>query len=219
MIETLLGFQSEFLQAIRETFLMLVIGLSAALTFGSFLGVLLFVWRTGGIRENKSAFVIAGGIVNLVRSFPFVILLIVVTPFTKLMVGTSIGPIAASVPLSISAIAYFARLVEISLNEVPKGVIEASLSMGASLPRVIGILILEASPALILAVTTLSISYLSYSAAAGIVGGGGIGDFAIRFGYYRFQTDIMIFTVICLILTVQVLQMTGNFLSTRFNKR
>lgn len=210
----------ELLQALQETLTMLSIGLIVALIFGSVIGTYLFLWRKGGLRENRFLSLVVGTIVNIVRSFPFVILLISVGPFTRIITGTTIGPIAASVPLSIAAIAYFARIVELALNDVPKGVIEAAESMGASLPRIIfNVLFVEARSSLILGFTTLTVSFLSYSAAAGIVGGGGIGDLAIRYGYYRFQTDVMIITIVVLIVLVQIIQLLGGRLASHFNRR
>ncbi len=216
----LLKYQNELLQALGETGIMLLIGLASALSFGTWLGIALYSWSPKGIFPKPYRYKVLSFIVNTIRSFPFVILLISIAPFTKILVGTSIGPLAASVPLAVSAIAYFSRLVEIALNEVPKGVIVAAQSMGATHWQIIRwVLWIEARPALILATTTLTISYLSYTAAAGIVGGGGIGDLAIRYGYYRFENEIMIATVLGLIILVQVFQSLGNQLSRIYNKK
>jgi D-methionine transport system permease protein len=136
------------------------------------------------------------------------------------LAGTSIGPLAAAVPLSIAAIAYFARLVEQNLRDVPRGVIEAAQSMGASeFQIVVRVLLPEARAALVLSLTVLAISFLSYSAVAGVVGGGGIGDLAIRYGYYRFETDVMVFTVAILVALVQLIQLTGAHAARRLDKR
>lgn len=213
-------FYPEFLQASLETLQMLGIGLSAALLIGGVLGIFLFLWRPGGLAENRPLFYILGSTINIVRSFPFVILLISIGPVTRLIAGTTIGPIAAAVPLSIAAIAYFARLVEMALNDVSKGVIEAAVSMGASLPQIVfNVLIVEAKSSLILGFTSLTVSFISYSAAAGIVGGGGIGDLAIRYGYYRFQTNIMIVTVVSLIIIVQLIQILGGRIAAHYNRK
>lgn len=213
-------FYPEFLQASLETLQMLAIGLSAAGILGGALGVFLFLWRPGGLAENLSLFYVVGGLINIIRSFPFVILLISIGPVTRAITGTTIGPVAASVPLSVAAIAYFARLVELALNDVPKGIIEAALSMGATLPRIVfDVLIVEARSSLILGFTSLTVSFISYSAAAGIVGGGGIGDLAIRYGYYRFQTDVMVVTVVSLVLLVQILQFSGGKIAARYNRK
>jgi D-methionine transport system permease protein len=155
-----------------------------------------------------------------VRSFPFIILLVALVPFTRFIAGTSIGPLAAAVPLSFAAIPYFARMVEQSLREVPRGVIEAAHAMGASeLQIVLHVLLVEARAGLVSALTVLAISFLSYSAVAGVVGGGGIGDLAIRYGYYRFETDIMVATVALLIVLVQLIQFTGSRIAKRLDKR
>ncbi|MBX3018715.1 MAG: ABC transporter permease [Bdellovibrionaceae bacterium] len=213
-------FGPELYQASLETLQMLSIGLSAALVFGGALGILLYLWRPDGLRPNRFLAFTVGGLINVIRSFPFVILLISIGPLTRAITGTTIGPVAASVPLAIAAIAYFARLVELALNEVPRGIIEAAVGMGASTPRIVfSVLIVEAKSALILGFTTLAVSFVSYSAAAGIVGGGGIGDLAIRYGYYRFQTDVMVVTVAGLILIVQLIQFTGNRVAARYNRK
>jgi D-methionine transport system permease protein len=163
---------------------------------------------------------VLGWFVNTVRSFPFIILLVALVPVTRCLAGTSIGPLAAAVPLSFAAIPYFARLVEQNLREVPRGVIEAAQAMGASeLQIVLRVLLPEARAALVLALTVLAISFLSYSAVAGVVGGGGIGDLAIRYGYYRFETEVMVFTVVILVALVQLIQLTGTRIARRIDKR
>ncbi|CAN7317835.1 ABC transporter permease [Pseudorhodoferax sp. LjRoot39] len=206
--------------ATGQTFLMLAIGLSAALLLGGPLGVLLFLLGPGQSLENRPLFLVLNWVVNTVRSFPFIILLVALVPFTRIIAGTSIGPLAAAVPLSFAAIPYFARLVDQSLREVPRGVIEAAHAMGASeLQIVLRVLLVEARSGLVLALTVLAVSFLSYSAVAGVVGGGGIGDLAIRYGYYRFQTDVMVLTVALLVVLVQILQFAGNGLAARLDKR
>ncbi len=206
--------------ATGQTFLMLAIGLSAALLLGGPLGVLLFLLGPGQSLESRPLFLVLNWVVNTVRSFPFIILLVALVPFTRIIAGTSIGPLAAAVPLSFAAIPYFARLVDQSLREVPRGVIEAAHAMGASeLQIVLRVLLVEARSGLVLALTVLAVSFLSYSAVAGVVGGGGIGDLAIRYGYYRFQTDVMVLTVALLVVLVQILQFAGNGLAARLDKR
>ncbi|WP_211923140.1 methionine ABC transporter permease [Duganella radicis] len=210
----------EMWEALGQTLLMLGIGLSSAVLIGGPLGILLFLVADGQSLQNRPAALILGWLVNTVRSFPFIILLVALVPFTRVIAGTSIGPLAAAVPLSFAAIPYFARLVEQNLREVPKGVIEAAHAMGASEFQIIlRVLLVEARSGLVLALTVLSISFLSYSAVAGVVGGGGIGDLAIRYGYYRFETDIMVATVAILILMVQLIQFTGNRIAKRIDKR
>jgi len=210
----------ELWTAIGQTFLMLGIGLSAAVLLGGPLGVLLFLLGPGQSLERPGVFGVVNWLVNAVRSFPFIILLVALVPFTRVVAGTSIGPVAAAVPLSLAAIPYFARLVEQSLRDVPRGVIEAAHAMGASEWQIVRrVLLVEARSGLVLGLTVLAISFLSYSAVAGVVGGGGIGDLAIRYGYYRFQTDVMVLTVAILIAIVQLIQFTGNGLARRLDKR
>jgi D-methionine transport system permease protein len=206
--------------ALGQTVLMLAIGLGSAVVVGGPLGVWLFLLGPGQTLDNRALFAIVGWFVNLVRSFPFIILLVALVPFTRVVTGTSIGPVAAAVPLSFASIPYFARLVEQNLRDVPRGVIEAAHAMGASdLQIVARVLLVEARSGLVLALTVLAISFLSYSAVAGVVGGGGIGDLAIRYGYYRFQTDVMVLTVAILVVLVQLLQWSGNALARRLDKR
>jgi D-methionine transport system permease protein len=199
---------------------MLAIGLSAALLLGGPLGIWLFLLGPGQSLANRPLFAVVSWAVNTVRSFPFIILLVALVPFTRVVAGSSIGPVAAAVPLSFAAIPYFARLVEQNLRDVPRGVIEAAHAMGASeLQIIVRVLIVEARSGLVLALTVLAISFLSYSAVAGVVGGGGIGDLAIRYGYYRFQTDVMVLTVALLVVLVQILQFVGNTTARRLDKR
>ena len=206
--------------ALGQTMTMLGIGLTAAILIGGPLGILLFLVSEGQSLENRPLSMVLGWLVNTVRSFPFIILLVALTPFTRIIAGTSIGPLAASVPLSFAAIPYLARLVEQNLREVPRGVIEAAHAMGASEMQIIfRVLLVEARSGLVLALTVLSISFLSYSAVAGVVGGGGIGDLAIRYGYYRFETDIMVATVAILIVLVQTIQFAGTRIAKRLDKR
>ena len=220
MPENIVAILPELHVAIGQTLLMLGIGLSAAVLVGGPLGVWLFLLGPGQSLQNRPLFAIVDWLVSTVRSFPFIILLVALVPLTRVIVGSSIGPVAAAVPLSFAAIPYFARLVEQSLREVPRGVIEAAHAMGASeLQIVLRVLLVEARSSVVLALTVLSISFLSYSAVAGVVGGGGIGDLAIRYGYYRFQTDVMVLTVAILIAMVQLIQFTGNRVARRLDKR
>lgn len=210
----------ELLSALGQTLVMLGIGLLAAVVLGGPLGVLLYQAGRNPSGRLRLLARLLGWAVNTLRSFPFIVLLVALVPFTRLLTGTSIGPLAAAVPLAIAAIPYFARLVEQTLAEVPQGVIEAAQAMGASpLQIVLRVLLVEARSGLVLALTVLAISFLSYSAVAGVVGGGGIGDLAIRYGYYRFETDIMILTVAVLVVLVQSIQFTGARLARRLDKR
>jgi len=220
MLEHIVTMLPEMWTAFGETLTMLAIGLAAALLIGGPIGILLFLVGDGQSLQNRPAALVLGWFVNTVRSFPFINLLVALVPFTRLIAGTSIGPLAAAVPLSFAAVPYFARMVEQALREVPRGVIEAAHAMGASeFQIVLRVLLVEARSGLVLALTVLSISFLSYSAVAGVVGGGGIGDLAIRYGYYRFETDIMVATVAILIVMVQLIQFGGNRLARRLDKR
>lgn len=220
MPENIAAILPELGVATGQTFLMLAIGLGAALLIGGPLGTLLFLLSPGQSLENRPVFLVLNWIVNTVRSFPFIILLVALVPFTRLVAGTSIGPLAAAVPLSVAAIPYLARLVDQCLREVPRGVIEAAHAMGASeLQIILRVLLVEARSGLVLAVTVLAVSFLSYSAIAGVVGGGGIGDLAIRYGYYRFQTDVMVLTVALLVVLVQIIQFAGSHTARVLDKR
>jgi len=220
MPESILAVLPELWTAFLQTALMLGIGVSAAVLLGGPLGVLLFLVADGQALQNRRLALVLGWIVNTVRSFPFIVLMVALVPVTRVLAGTSIGPLAASVPLSIAAIPYFARLVEQNLRDVPRGVIEAAQAMGASeFQIVLRVLLPEARAALVLSLTVLAISFLSYSAVAGVVGGGGIGDLAIRYGYYRFETDVMIFTMTILVVLVQLIQLTGTRAARRLDKR
>lgn len=210
----------EIWQASLETGLMLAIGLSAAILLGGPLGILLYLTQPGQLFAHRTVNGVLGWLVNLVRSFPFIILMVSLVPLTRVLVGSTIGPVAAAVPLSFAAIPYFARLVEQTLREIPRGVVEAAEAMGASPAQIIGkVLINEARAGLISSLTILTISFLSYSAVAGVVGGGGIGDLAIRYGYYRFQSEVMIAMVLLLVVIVQLIQFAGNRLAARLDKR
>ena len=198
-------------KAFVETFQMVGVSLGFALILGVPFGLLLHITDRGLFWQNGAVHAVGGIIINLVRSIPFVILLVLLLPITQRLLGTTIGPLAASVPLSVAAIAFYARLVQASLCEVDRGVIEAATALGAT-PLVIvwHVLLLEALPGLLRGLTVTVISLIGYSAMAGIVGGGGVGDLAIRFGYYRYQTNVMIVTVVVLMVLVQVLQSAGD---------
>ncbi len=220
MPENIVAILPELWIAIGQTGLMLAIGLASAVAIGGPLGIWLFLLSPGQSLANRPLFGIVGWLVNTVRSFPFIILLVALVPFTRTLVGTSIGPLAAAVPLSFAAIPYFARLVEQNLRDVPRGVVEAAHAMGATeLQIILRVLLVESRSGLVLALTVLAISFLSYSAVAGVVGGGGIGDLAIRYGYYRFQTDVMVLTVAVLIVLVQLIQFGGNAIARTLDKR
>lgn len=184
------------------------------------LGVILVITGKGGIKESLVFNQTLGAIVNAARSTPFIILMVAIIPFTRIIVGTSIGTNAAIVPLSIAAIPFVARVVESALKEVDAGLIEAAQSMGAS-PRqiILKVLIPEAMPSIILGLTLTVISLIGYSAMAGAIGGGGLGDLAIRYGYQRFRADVMLATVVILIAMVQIVQSSGDYFANKLNKR
>lgn len=195
-----------------------MVGVSTVFTvlFGLPLGVWLVTSAKDGLRPQPMLNRVLGFIVNVGRSLPFIILLLVLIPFTRAIVGTAIGSTAAIVPLTIAAIPFFARLAETSLREVDPGLVDAAQSMGASKWQVVSkVLIPEALPSLVLAVAITIISLISYSAMAGAVGGGGLGDLAVRYGYQRYQTEVMIATVIFLILLVQLIQAVFAWLADR----
>jgi len=183
------------------------------------LGVILTITGKGHILENKGVNSILGAIVNATRSTPFIILMVAIIPLTRIIVGSSIGTTAAIVPLTISAAPFIARIIESSLLEIDPGVIEASQAMGASPMQIIlKVLLPEAMHSIVLGITLAIISLIGYSAMAGALGGGGLGDLAIRYGYQRFRMDIMIATVIILIAQVQIVQSLGNYISGKLNK-
>ena len=184
------------------------------------MGIALVITAPKGLRPNRIIYKVLDVVVNVVRSFPFLILLIVIQPFTKIIVGKSYGPTATIVPLTLSAAPFIARMVESSLLEVDHGVIEAAQSMGANLRTIIWkVMIGEAKTSLIVNVTIALGTVLGYSAMAGIVGGGGLGDIAIRYGYYRYDSSIMWVTVVLLIVLVQLMQYVGMKLSKKLDKR
>ena len=206
--------------AFLQTIYMITVSLAVAIVIGLPVGIILYVTDKGLFWENKTVQTILGFFVNLVRSIPFIILLVALIPLTNLIVKTTIGPAAASVSLSVAAIPFFARIVETSLREIDKGVIEAAIAAGATPWMIIkDVLLLEARSGIISGITLTLISLIGFSAMAGTVGGGGIGDLAIRYGYYRYDNTIMIATVIILIVLVQVIQFAGDFIAKVIDKR
>lgn len=188
--------------------------------FGLPMGVLLAVFDKDGLKPNRAAYKVIDIIANIVRSIPFLILLILVIPLTKLIVGQSYGSSATVVPLVVAAIPFIARMVESSLKEVDYGVIEAARAMGANdFTIVVKVMILESRTSLITGATIAIGTILGYSAMAGTVGGGGLGDIAIRYGYYRYDSAIMIVTVVLLVVLVQVFQSVGMVVASRLDKR
>lgn len=199
-----------------------MVGVSTLLTvlFGLPLGVLLVVSDSKGLSPKPALNKILGVVVNLTRSLPFIILLVVLIPFTRWIAGTSIGPTAAIVPLTIAAVPFFARVTESALREVPSGLVEAAQAMGSSEWQIVSkVYIPEALPGLVLGVALTLINLLGYSAMAGAVGGGGLGDLAIRYGYQRFETEVMLVTVVLLVLFVQMVQSLGDRIAAKVSKR
>ncbi|KGI84403.1 MULTISPECIES: methionine ABC transporter permease [Exiguobacterium] len=220
MPEVLLQYQTEIWQSIGETFIMVGVSILAAVLLGLPLGTWLYLSRKGQLLENRAVFSVLNLIVNIVRSFPFLLLVVFLIPFTRLIIGTAIGTAAATVPLAIIAIAHYSRLVEQSLLDVPRGVVEAAVSMGASIKDVIfKFLYVEARSGLVLGLTTSIISFISYSTIMGVVGGGGIGDFAIRYGYQQFKTELMMYMILIMLVFVQMIQFTGTTVARLIDKR
>lgn len=208
------------LQAVWQTIYMVVISTAVATALGVPLGMLLFVTRKQGVWPKPLFNKIISALVNAVRSIPFIILLVAIVPFTRLIVGTSIGTNAAIVPLVVGAIPFIGRIVENALDEVPYGLIESALSMGATPWQIMWkFLFPESLPAIINGLTVTLVAIVSYSAMAGAVGGGGLGDVAISYGYQRFDVTVMLTTVIILIALVQILQSLGDYCARLVNKR
>ena len=212
--------QALMLDAFWETAAMVGAAAGIAVLLGLPLAVLLLVTAPGGLAARPLAHRPVALLVNAVRSVPFIILMVAIVPFTRLVAGSSIGTAAAVVPLSIAATAFIARLFETALREVDRGLIEAAQAMGASRWQIVcKVLVPEAAPGLIAAVTVTLVSLVGFSAMAGAVGGGGLGDLGIRFGYQRFMPEVMAVVVGVLILVVQGLQVLGDWLVRRFSHR
>ncbi|GFZ95195.1 D-methionine ABC transporter [Paenibacillus marchantiophytorum] len=211
---------SEIIKATGDTLIMLGWSLIFTFLIGMALGIILFLSSRGQLLQNLPLYSVLSLVVNILRSVPFVILMISVFPITKVLVHTTIGVKGAIPPLVIAAAPFLARLVESALREIESGVIEAAQSMGATPWQIVWrVLLPEARPGLISAVTVTAVALLSYSAMSGVVGGGGLGDLALRYGYMRFRTDIMIVTVVILVLFVQLLQVLGDRLVTKFSRK
>lgn len=205
---------------IGQTLYMTILSTVVGYMFGLPLGVMLAVFDKDGLRPNKAVYKVLDVISNIIRSIPFLILLILIIPLTRLIVGQSYGSSATVVPLVVAAIPFIGRMVESSIKEVDAGVVEAARSMGASDLRIIvKVLLLESRTSLITGATIAIGTILGYSAMAGSVGGGGLGDIAIRYGYYRYESQIMIVTVILLVVLVQVFQSIGMIIASKLDKR
>ncbi|MBZ4664285.1 MAG: binding-protein-dependent transport system inner rane component [Caloramator sp.] len=208
------------LPSFLDTLYMVVFSTLFSVLLGTPLGIFLVLTDKEGLLKMPKLNSIIGSLINITRSIPFIILIILLFPLSRVIVGTTIGKEAAVVPLSIAAAPFVARVVESALKEVNKGVIEAAVSLGASTPQIVfKVLIKEALPGLILGITLTIVNIIGYSAMAGVIGGGGIGDLAVRYGYQRFRTDILIVTVIILILLVEITQRTGNYFAKKIDRR
>ncbi|GAA0302214.1 D-methionine transport system permease protein [Gracilibacillus halotolerans] len=206
--------------ALWQTFYMVAVSVTIGVILGTLVGTLLYITRPGSLLKMPATNAVLNVFVNIFRSIPFLLLTIAIIPFTRLIVGTAIGTTAAIVPMTISCIPYFARLIESTLLEVNRGVIEAAESMGANRFQLVWkILYSEARAGFANNITILTVSFISYSTIVGIVGGGGIGDFAIRYGYNRYDTEIMMITIVLIIVIVQVIQSVGNLIVKRLDKR
>ncbi|MCX8617410.1 ABC transporter permease [Gilliamella sp. B2923] len=206
----------QFIQATYDTFYMVFFALLLGSLIGISLGICLVTTRPGGLLENSRVYRIINPIINLVRSLPFIILLVAIVPLTKLIVGSSIGTTAAIVPLTCYVAPYISRLVENSLLEVNSGIIEAAQSMGATPVQVIWYFILpEAFSSLILTLTTATIGLIGATAMAGAIGAGGIGDLAVSYGYQRFDTTVTYICVVILVIVIQIVQSLGNYLARK----
>ena len=207
-------------KALGETVYMVAVSMAIASALGIPLGVLLYTTDKGQILESPMLNKVIGTVVNAIRSIPFIILMVAIIPLTRLLVGSAIGTTAAMVPLVIASIPFIGRQVETSLKEVPYGLIEAALSMGATPMQIISrVLLPESMPSIVAQLTTVVISLVGESAMAGAIGGGGLGDLAIRYGYQRFRPEVMIATVIILIVLVQAVQFVGNTIAKRLDKK
>ncbi len=207
-------------KALGETIYMVVVSMAIASAVGVPLGVLLHTTAKGQILENVLINQTVGSVVNAVRSIPFIILMVAIIPLTRFIVGSAIGTTAAIVPLVIASIPFIGRQVETSLKEVPAGLVEAAQAMGATPLQIISrVLLPEAMPGIVSQLTTVIIALVGESAMAGAIGGGGLGDLAIRYGYQRFRPEVMLATVVVLIVLVQLVQFVGNTLAKRLDKR
>ena len=211
---------SLLIESLGETLYMVAVSMICASILGIPLGILLVVTEKGEILACPAINKPLAFIINMIRSIPFIILMVAIIPFTRFLVHTSIGTTAAIVPLTIAAIPYIARMVETSIREIPSGLIEAAESMGATPMQIIRkVLLPEALPSILESLTVVIVSLVGASAMAGTIGGGGLGDLAIRYGYQRFQADVMIATIIVLVIVVQLIQFIGNYLSRKADKR
>ena len=210
----------EITKATNDTLTMLGVTMVFTVIIGLIVGIVLFLTSSGQMLQNRIVYSILSFIVNILRSIPFIILMILIMPMTKMLVGQSWGVKGAIPPLIVAAAPFFARLVEASLREVDRGVIEAAQAMGASRWRIIwSVLLRESRTGLLAAITITAVTLVGYTAMSGVIGGGGVGDLAIRYGYQGYKLDLMLVTVAILIIMVQILQMVGDALVRRFSRK
>lgn len=219
-LETMNYYLPELLQALQQSFIMLGLSMAAALLIGLPLGTLIYLSEKEALGKNRLLAICLNGFVDIVRSFPFLLLVVALIPLTRFLLGTAFGTYAATFPLAIVAIALFARLVEQVLLEVPEEIIELSQALGTSKSQLVfHFLYVEARSGLVLMLTSVSISMVSYSTVMGVVGGGGIGDFAMRYGYQRYEYEVMYTAIALMILFVSSIQLSGSWLAKKLDKK
>lgn len=220
LTDLLSEYGADIAEALAETGYMMLVSLAAAVLIGLPLGMVVFLTQRGGIAENRPVWTIANMYINIVRSFPFLLLVVFLIPFTRAVVGTSFGTQASTLPLCFVAVAIYARLVEQILREIPPGISGVAVAMGTTLPQaVFRVLLPEARSGLVYALTSAAISLLSYSTVLGVVGGGGIGDFAMRYGYQEYNDALMYITIAIIVVCVLVIQAVGHRASEKLDHR
>ncbi|MDP3952415.1 methionine ABC transporter permease [Microbacterium sp.] len=220
LTDLLSEYGGDIAEALAETGYMMLVSLAAAVLIGLPLGMVVFLTQRGGIAENRPIWTVANMYINIVRSFPFLLLVVFLIPFTRAVVGTSFGTQASTLPLCFVAVAIYARLVEQILREIPPGISRVAVAMGTTLPQsVFRVLLPEARSGLVYALTSAAISLLSYSTVLGVVGGGGIGDFAMRYGYQEYNDALMYITIAIIVVCVLVIQAVGHRASERLDHR
>jgi len=220
LTDLLAEYGEDIAEALAETGYMMLVSLAAAVLIGHPLGMIVFLTQRGGIAENRPVWSVANLYINIVRSFPFLLLVVFLIPFTRAVVGTSFGTQASTLPLCFVAVAIYARLVEQILREIPPGISRVAVAMGATLAQsVFRVLLPEALSGLVYALTSAAISLLSYSTVLGVVGGGGIGDFAMRYGYQEYNDALMYITIAIIVVCVLLIQAVGHRASERLDHR
>lgn len=220
LTDLLAEYGEDIVEALAETGYMMIVSLAAAVVIGLPLGMTVFLTQRGGIAENRPIWTIANLYINIVRSFPFLLLVVFLIPFTRLVVGTSFGTQASTLPLCFVAVAIYARLVEQILREIPPGISRVAVAMGTTLPQAVWrVLLPESRSGLVYALTSAAISLLSYSTVLGVVGGGGIGDFAMRYGYQEYNDALMYITIVIIVVCVLTIQAVGHRASERLDHR